>query len=145
MGMNIDNECFNDFKYEMNDLTVIYYGAKYSYQEIIDDKVTSFKLKRIIVDWILPEVSGDTTLESHFYYLKPEDRSYLVYDQLKVKLRCSIPYEKKSIFGKTEKLYKEEIISLKDMVQMTPSEKKEKGIIIREIQISKVGLMSFTL
>ncbi|MDD4525389.1 MAG: hypothetical protein PHX95_06010, partial [Lachnospiraceae bacterium] len=65
MGMNIDNECFNDFKYEMNDLTVIYYGAKYSYQEIIDDKVTSFKLKRIIADWILPEVSSDTTLESH--------------------------------------------------------------------------------
>ena len=145
MSLNIDSKDNSDFKYEMNDLTILYYGARYSYQEIVDDKITNFKLKRIIMDYFLREVTPDTTIESHLYYMTKESQSYLVYDQLKAKVRVSEPYMRKKLFGGQEQVYREVIYSLKDLVSMTPEEKKSRGILIREIQISKLGLMAFTL
>lgn len=147
MSLNISNENNADFRYQMNDLTALYYGARCTYQELLEDKATNFKLKRIVADWILREVEPDTTLESHFYYMEPEDRSYLVYDQLRVKLRCSVPFAAKTLFGlgREETRYREEIIKLEDLARLGVPEKKERGILIREVQISKLGLMTFTI
>ena len=134
-----------DFQYQMNDLTVLYYGARYRYQDMLDDDVTNFKLKRIVADWILQEVEPETTLESHFYYMTPADRSYMVYEQLKARLRCSVPHTRKTLFGREETLYREEIWTLRDLAALSPEGKKARGMLIRELQISKLGLMTFTV
>lgn len=145
MGLNINSETNADFKYEMNDLTVLYYGAKYTYQEILDDVVSSFKLKHIIRIYFLNEVDPETTIESHLYYMEPESESALVYKQLKVKVRVSVPVIKKKLFGGEEKRYTEKIIPIEKFMEWTPEEKKQQGIVIHEVQISKLGLMSFAL
>ncbi len=147
MSLNINSKN-NDYKYEMNDLSMLYYGAKFSYGEILEDQVTSYKLKRIITDYLLKDISPETTLESHFYYMSPEDagdRSLEVYEQLKAKVRVSVPEIRKKLFGGEERIYKEKIIPVREFAGIPAEEKKRMGVVIQEIQISKLGLMTFTV
>ncbi|MDO4285965.1 MAG: hypothetical protein Q4C60_11625 [Eubacteriales bacterium] len=134
-----------DFKYAMYDMSTIYVGARYTYQEMLGDEAFNFKLKTILQRYILTEVSADTTLESHFYYIKEDDYAYQVYDQLKVKLRVNVPVVKKGFGKKTDLIYQEKIMKLRELAALSPEEKKAQGIMIREIQISKLGLMTFTV
>lgn len=145
MSLNVSTGSNENFKYEMNDLTVLYFGAKYSFQEIIDDPNVSFKVKKIIRSYLGKDLDPETTLESVFYYMQPGDEAYLVFDQLRTKIRLSMPAERKKLFGGTERYYREEIWKLKDLAALSPEEKKKRGIIISEIQISKMGLMMFTV
>ena len=147
MSLNVNSQ-YNDYKYEMNDLTVLYYGAKFSYREILDDAVTSYKLKRIITDYLLKDISPETTLESHFYYMSPDDagdRSLEVYEQLKTKVRLSVPEIRKKLFGGEERIYREKIVPVRELAGIPAEEKKRQGVVIQEIQISKLGLMTFTV
>ena len=147
MSLNINSEN-NDYKYEMNDLSVLYYGAKYSYGEILKDTVTSYKLKRIISDYLLKDISPETTLESHFFYMTPEDpedRSLEVYEQLKAKVRVSVPEIRKKLFGGEERIYREKIVPVQEFAGIPAEEKKRLGIVIQEIQLSKLALMTFTV
>ncbi|MCI2048218.1 MAG: hypothetical protein LKJ76_00680 [Lachnospiraceae bacterium] len=135
----------SDFKYEMNDLTVLYYGARFTYGEILEDKATNFKLKHILSDYVLKEVTPDTTLESHFYYMQKGSASFQLYEQLKTKVRISEPCERKKLFGGTEQVFRERICTLEELTSVPPEEKERRGILVREIQISKLALMAFTL
>ena len=65
---NIVNE--DDFKYYMQDIERNYFGARFSYQELLDNEMVPFKFKTIISKYIKDEVELDTTLESHLFYLK---------------------------------------------------------------------------
>ena len=60
----------NDFKYVMADVGNIYLGARFTYEELLDQDMTPFKLKAIIRQYILKEAAADTSLESQFYYLE---------------------------------------------------------------------------
>ena len=60
----------NDYKYVMHDMTNIYIGAKYTYDEIMDNDDVPFKFKTILSRYILKEVAGNTTLENHIFYMK---------------------------------------------------------------------------
>ena len=59
----------DDFKYYMQDIERNYFGARYSYQEILDNEMAPFKFKTIITKYLKDEVDLDTKLESHFYYI----------------------------------------------------------------------------
>ena len=69
----------NDFKYVMHDLTNIYIGAKFTYEEMMNSDEVPFKFKVILSHYILREVDGNTTLENHLFFLKPTDESYMIY------------------------------------------------------------------
>ena len=135
----------SDFKYIMFDLSTIFIGARYTYQDLVENESVSFKLQTILHRYLLTEVTPETTLESHFYYLKPEDFAYQVYEQLKTRVRVSVPEDKKGFGGRTERVYKERTMKLCELAALSPSEKKERGILIREIQISKLGLLGFSV
>ena len=47
-----------DFKYVMQDVSKVYIGAKYTYQEMMDTDEIPFKLKAILSHYILKEVAG---------------------------------------------------------------------------------------
>ncbi len=145
MSLNVNTGSNEDFKYEMNDLTVLYYGAKYTFQDILDDPNGSFKVKKIIRSYLGKDLSPETTLESLFYYMRPGDEAYMVFEQLKTKIRLSVPVTRKKLFGGTERIYKEEVWKLADLAALAPEEKQRRGILIQEIQISKLGLMTFTV
>lgn len=136
---------YEDFKYVMQDTGNLYLGAKYSYEELLRAEAAPFKLKAIINHYVLKEASPETTLESQFYYLDRESFLYEVFCQLKVKVKMQIQTEQKGFWGKGKIRYQERIFSLKELTDMNLARKKASGVIIREIIISKLGMMTFSV
>lgn len=134
---------YQDYKYVMQDTSNLYVGAKYTYDELLKNEDAPFKLKTVIEKYIKDEVKEDTTLESHFYYLDDSKFIFQVFKQLKVKVKISQLVEKKSLFGKKRKVYQTQTIKLDKLVEISPKQKEEMGILIQEIGISKLALMSF--
>lgn len=134
-----------DFKYILQDAGAIYVGARYSYAELLEEEMAAFKLKTIISHYLLKEVDASSTLESHFYYMTEDSFAYQAFRELKVKVKVSVPGEKRSLTGKVRSYYKDKIYTLKELADLNPARKKQMGIIIREIIFSKLGLMTFTV
>lgn len=135
----------NDFKYYMQDTGHLYFGARYSYAELIEHEMVPFKFKSIIEHYIMKDTEPDTTLESQFYYMTPEMFSYKTYMQLKTKVKVCLLVEKKSLFGKEQMTYKNRVFALDEFVKMNLAQKKKYGVKIQEIVLSKLAMMSFSV
>lgn len=135
----------NDFKYVMMDAGNIYLGARFSYEELLSQEMVPFKLKTILNRYILKEANPETTLESEFYYMEKDTFLYDTFSQLKVKVKVNVRVEKKSLLGKTSWQYGEKILKLKELTEINLAKKKASGMIVREIIISKLGLMTFSV
>lgn len=136
-------QIYEDYKYVMMDTGSLYIGAKYTYGELVENDQVPFKFATLTERYIIPDVGPDTTLESHLYYMKPEEFSCRTLMQLKAKVKISRLVLKKSLFGRQKKIYSTEVIPLQEFVKSTPEEKKSAGIFIQELVISKLGLMTF--
>lgn len=135
----------NDFKYMMQDTSTVYLGARFSYEELLQQEMVPFKLKSIISQYILKDVDPATTLESHFYYLTSDTFAYQTYRELKVKIKVCVPEEKRSLTGRTSLKYEDRLYKLKEFEQLNLAQKKKLGILVREIAFPKLSLMSFTV
>lgn len=136
---------YEPYKYIMQDTGSLYIGAKFSYDELVNNETLSFKMKAIISQYILKETDPATTLESHMYYMESGTFVYNTYEQLKVRVKAQVLQEKKSLFGKKSSHYVEKVYSLKELADTNLAKKKGAGMVITEIVISKLALMSFTL
>jgi hypothetical protein len=137
---NIVNE--DDFKYYMQDIERYYFGARYNYNELLNNEMVPFKFKSIITKYLKDEVDIDsTTLESHFYYMNKEGFDYKVYKQLRTRVRTSI-YKNKD---KKDKGFKEKLYTIEQLVKISPEEKEEQGMLIREVVVSKLALFGFQI
>ncbi|WP_022773969.1 hypothetical protein [Butyrivibrio sp. AE2015] len=136
---NIVNE--DDFKYYMQDIERYYFGARYNYNELLNNEMVPFKFKTIISKYIKDEVDLDTTLESHLYYIEKDSFDYKLYRQLRLRIRTS---QYKDPLNH-EKGFKEKVYTIEQLVKMNKDEKEEKGIIIRELIISKLALFGFSV
>lgn len=134
-----------DYKYTMVDYSNIYLGAKLSYREVIEHPDVNFKVKAIIERYFLRDLDADTTLESHFYYMAPEEFAAKTYVQLKVKVKFNILEEKKGIFGKRKKVYTTKILPIHKFIDINLANKKANGVVIQEIVFPKITLLSFVL
>lgn len=130
-----------DYKYVMQDVSTVYLGAKYTYDELIEEKDIPFKIKTLVNRYVKPELSGeDLSIESHFYYMEEKGFAYQTFLQLKTKVKCSVLQEKKGLFGK-HTAYAAQTFKLQDFVKLSPAEKEKKGVMIQEISFSKLALM----
>ncbi|SFP47340.1 hypothetical protein SAMN04487928_102199 [Butyrivibrio proteoclasticus] len=136
---NIVNE--DDFKYYMQDIERYYFGARYNYNELLNNEMVPFKFKTIITKYIKDEVDLDTSLESHLYYIEKDSFDYKLYRQLRLRIRTS---QYKDPLNH-EKGFKEKVYTIEQLVKMNKDEKEEKGIIIRELIISKLALLGFSI
>ena len=134
---NIVNE--NDFKYYMQDIERYYFGAKYNYNELLNNEMVPFKFKTVITKYLKDETDYDTSLESHIYYLSKDEEAYRIYKQLRLRVRVS---QYKNILKK-DKGFKEKVYTIEQLVKISPSEKEEMGMFIRELIISKLSLFAF--
>ena len=134
-----------DFKYFMQDTGSLYLGAKYTYQEILEDEMVTFKFKSIVEHYLLKDTDPETTLESQFYYMTPEQFSCKTYRQLKGRVKVCTLVEKKSLFGRAEVKYENKVIKLEELVGMNLAQKKKYGIVVQELILSKLSLMSFSV
>ena len=136
---NIVNE--DDFKYYMQDIERNYFGARYSYNEILANEMAPFKFKTIITKYLKDEIDLDTRLESHFYYIQPETFDYQIFKQLKTRIRV-LEYKRSD---DQRKGFKEKIYTIEQLARISPEDKEKNGIIIREIFISKLALFAFSV
>ena len=136
---------YEDFKYVLQDTGNIYLGAQFSYEELLEQEMVPFKLKAILTHYILKEAAPDTTLESQFYYLTGDSFLYETFKQLKIRVKVQMQVEKKTLLGKRKNEYREEILSLKELIEVNLARKKACGMLIREIIISKLGMMTFSV
>ncbi len=136
---NIVND--DDFKYFMQDLERNYFGARYSYDELINNEMVPFKFKTIITKYIKDDVDMDVTLESHFYHMTKETYDYRVYKQLRSRIRVS-QYKD---MNNPEKGFKEKVYTIESLVKIPAEEKEKMGIIVRELILSKLALFGFSV
>lgn len=136
---------YQDFKYVLQDTARISLGVKYTYGEMLTDERIPFKLQTVVSQYLLKESAADTTLESEFYYLEKGTFVYDVYHQLKAKAKVRTQTVKKTLFGKEKVVYKESVLSVAELADMNLARKKASGLLIEEIEISKLGLMTFVI
>ncbi len=132
-----------DYKYIMQDVSTIYLGARYTYEELTNEEEMPFKIKSLVNRYIKQELNGENlSLESHFFYMEPQGFAYQTYLQMKTKVKISILEEKKGFGGKVKKVYTTQTMKLQDFVKIPPAEKEKQGIMIQEISLSKLALMA---
>lgn len=144
MGITVDHQD-NDFKYFMQDTGSVYLGAKFSYAEILEQEAVSFKYKSIVEHYILKDTDPETTLESQLYYMTPDQFSYRTYMQLKARVKVSLLVPKKHFFGKAKMAYENRVIKLDELANMNLAKKKQCGMVIQELVLSKLALMAFNV
>ena len=140
-----DHEFTNEFKYIMQDLYRLYFGARCSYREILESDETYTRFKAVCRQYLITDVDVDTTLESHLYYLPPGDDAAEAYRQLGARVRLSRPVTRKGLFGREEKLFKEEIWKIEDLMALSVRQKEFRGIVLSELQIPKLKLREFSI
>ena len=141
----------DDFKYVMLDTMKIYFGASYTYDEMLKDEHVPFKFQAIIMQYFKKEEEGSTTLAEHFYKLQPESMGYMTFSQLKPKIKFTIINGRKDSKGRLHN--RNEVLSLKDFVKVMEEFKQEvkngnlneDRLFIQEIAISKMALMGFSV
>lgn len=135
----------NDFKYFIQDTSYAYLGARYSYAEIMEHEMVPFKYKCIVEHYIFKDTDPETTLESQLYYMTPDQFSYRTYTKLKAKVKVTILVQKKSFFGKEKMVYENKVMKLEELVQMNLAKKKQCGMIVQELILSKLAIMAFNV
>ncbi|MBQ9134996.1 MAG: hypothetical protein IJX66_02735 [Lachnospiraceae bacterium] len=137
---NMENR---DYKYIMQDVSTIYLGARYTYEELTNEEEIPFKIKSLVNRYVKQELNGENlSLESHFFYMEPQGFAYQTYLQMKTKVKISILEEKRGFGGKVKKVYTTQTMKLQDFVKISPAEKEKQGIMIQEISLSKLALMA---
>ncbi|RKM57199.1 hypothetical protein D6853_04060 [Butyrivibrio sp. X503] len=129
----------DDFKYYMQDIERYYFGARYDYNELIQNELVPFKFKTVITKYFKDEIDFSTTIESHIYHMNRESYDYKVYKQLRTRVRTSI-YKNPE---KKDKGFKEKVYKIEEIAKFSIEDKEKLGMIVREVIISKLGLWGF--
>ena len=132
-----------DFKYVMHDLTNLYIGARYSYEELLILDEVPFKLKTLISRFIIREVADTTKIEDHIFYMKETDMSYQIYKQIKAKFRLNVWKDERD--GVKTPGYKSMTYRITEILGNEELMRKKDTIIVEEVHITKLGLMSAAL
>lgn len=143
--LNSEKTSYEPYKYVLQDTGSLYIGAKFTFAEMLEDELISFKMKAIISHYLLKECDKDDSLESILYYLSKGSFTYETLFQLKVSVKVQELTVSKGFFGKTKSIYKEKIYKLEDFADINLAKKKGAGIVITEMIVSKLSLMSFSV
>ena len=136
---------YQDYRYILQDAGTLYVGAKFNFGDIAGEAEIPFKFRSIIMRHAMTEVDKEDTFESIFYYMKPEGYLYEIFLQLRTKVKVSQITEVKGLFGRSKKVYKEHIYKLAEFTALSKAEKEALGIVVQEIQCSKLGIMTFSV
>ena len=136
---------YQDYRYILQDAGTLFVGAKFTFDDIAKEEEIPFKFRSIVMRHLMTEVDKDDTFESTFYYMEPKGYLYEVFLQLRTKVKVSQLTPTKALFGKTKWVYKEHIYKLKEFVTLSKEKKEQLGIVVQEIQCSKLGIMTFSV
>lgn len=130
-----------DFKYVLQDVSKVYIGAKFTYQEMMEEEAVPFKLKAILSHYILKEVAGDTTPENHLFFIRDTDISCLVYRQLKARFKLDFPVRT----AKGAWQYKSSYHTIDEILKQEDWRSRKDEIIVEEMVLTKMHIMMMSL
>lgn len=136
---------YRDYRYIIQDTGTLFVGAKFTFGDIAGEEEIPFKFRSIIMKHVLPEVDQDDTFESVFYYMKQEGYLYEMFLQLRTKVKVLQITKVKRMFGGTQEVYKEHVYKLSEFAAIPTEEKQQRGILIQELQYSKLAIMTFSV
>lgn len=136
-------EEFRDYRYIIDNLSELSVGARYQYQELVDNIDLSYKYRCIIKRFLLQEVDPGTTIEEHFYTMRMDSESYEIYHQLRTRIRCYVRSGKRRLFGSEG--YEERMLPIEELAAMSYEDKRAQNMMITEIEIPKMRLMSYAM
>ena len=110
-----------------------------------DGQNNDFKYKSIVEHYILKDTDPETTLESQLYYMTPDQFSYRTYMQLKARVKVCVLVPKRRMFGGVKTVYENKVMKLNELAGMNLARKKQCGMVIQELSLSKLALMSFSV
>lgn len=137
----MQKKTYEDYKYSMQDTGRLYVGSKYTMGELLEAEDILFKFRMIVERYILPESDLEDTLETHLYYLEKGKFLVQTYKHMKARVKVNLIEEKKSLLGKQKKEYVTRNLTIDELVEMSPAEKEQKGLVIQELSVSKLALM----
>lgn len=127
----------------MQDVTTLYVGPKYTFDELLEDEEIPFKFRLLADRYLLPESHREDTLETHLYYLDGKSFLVKIYRQLKAKVRINLLEDQKGRDGSVKKTYITRTITVEELASYTFEEKEALGMVIQELSVSKLALMVF--
>ena len=125
----------NDYKYVIQEFSKTMIGARYTYREILSAERVPFKFQTIVDRLIVPYADIDMMLGDHLLNMTADDKNKRIFENLKAKLRISIPQADGS--------YTTKDMSLGALIAIDPEEKKD--FFIQEMIISNLALFGFKL
>lgn len=134
---------YEDYKYNMQDVSNLYIGAKYTFGELLEEEEILFKFRLIVERYIMPEADREDTLESHLYYLDKSSFLVQIYKQLKARIKVNLIEEKKTLSGRKKKEYTTKTLTAEELAGMSIEEKQKCGMVIQELKVSKLAMLSF--
>ena len=134
---------YEDYKYNMQDVSNLYIGAKYTFGELLEEEDILFKFRLIVERYIMPEADREDTLESHLYYLDKSSFLVQIYKQLKARIKVNLIEEKKTLGGRTKREYTTKMLTAEELAGMSVEEKQKCGMVIQELKVSKLAMLSF--
>ncbi len=139
----MQKQYYEDYKYVMQDASHLYLGAKYSYEEIVENEEIPFKFRLIVERYIYDDAEPSVTMEEHLYNLTDKGVAFRTYKHIKMKVKILVFDEKKGADREGVRSYTTKVLPLETFAKMTAQEKREKGVIIQEVMCSKLALMMF--
>ncbi len=123
-----------DYKHVVQDVTNLYIGAKLTYGEMLDIDEIPFKFKIILSRYILKEMSRETSIENHIFFMKKEDMSYMIYKKLKAKFRLYVFDDKKESYIAHD-------LKIDEIVDDEYLHENMNTIFVDEMHISKINML----
>ena len=136
---------FEEYKYVIDQMTSIEIGAKWTYEELIDNADVSHKFRQCCRSIFEREVDAETTIESHLYYLEKDSESFRAYRKMKTKVTCMVPDTRRPPKEEGKPYYRQEVFTVDDLVKVPAQTKERMGVIIQEIVVSKMGLAALVV
>lgn len=116
----------NDFKYVIQDFMHLFIGAKYTFEEIMENEDIPFKFRSIIGNYLLKEYADTTSLEEYLKQMRDKDMVYRIFVQLKVKVKTKNKY-----------------FTLDEFMELTKNNRED--YFVEEIMLSKLNLMAISV
>lgn len=139
----MNKSVYEDYKYCMQDVSRLYIGSKYTFDELLENEEVPFKFRLVVERYILPEADLADTLETHLYYLTKESFQVKIFQQLKTQVKVNLIQEKKSLGGNPKKEYTTKLLPVEQLVKLSVQDKEQVGLVIQELVVSKLALMGF--
>lgn len=133
----------NDFKYVLQDFGNYFIGARWTYGEMLTNEDMPFKWKAVVRHYLLKDVSPDTALESHIFFMDETDFAYQTLKELRVRFKMNVwmPADARRRQGR----YESREYKIEEIVRSRELHEKMDTIIVEEMRLSKLALLTFAV